>query len=206
MSGTMENLIGIALNSIFVGNILLAYFLGMCSFLAISKNMTTATGLGIAVVFVLTITTPANWLIYNFLLAPGALAWAGLPAINLSFLKLVLFIATIAAIVQALEMVIDRFSPALYAALGVFLPLITVNCAILGVSLFMVERDYTFSETVVYGMGSGAGWALAIISMAAIQRKLRYADVPLGLQGFAINMITTGLIAIGFMLFAGISI
>ncbi|MEX1330501.1 MAG: Rnf-Nqr domain containing protein, partial [Desulfobacterales bacterium] len=150
----MENLIGIALNSVFVGNILLAYFLGMCSFLAISKNMQTATGLGIAVVFVLTITTPANWLIYNFLLAPGALAWAGLPAINLSFLKLVLFIATIAAIVQALEMVIDRFSPGLYAALGVFLPLITVNCAILGVSLFMVERDYTFSETVVYGMGS----------------------------------------------------
>jgi Na+-transporting NADH:ubiquinone oxidoreductase subunit E len=186
----MENLISIALNSIFVGNILLAYF----------------TGLGIAVVFVLSITTPVNWLIYRFLLAPGALAWAGLPAVNLSFLKLVLFIATIAAIVQALEMVIDRFSPALYAALGVFLPLITVNCAILGVSLFMVERSYTFSETVVYGMGSGAGWALAIISMAAIQKKLRYANVPEGLQGFAINMITTGLIAIGFMLFAGISL
>ena len=202
----MENLISIALNSIFVGNILLAYFLGMCSFLAVSKNMQTATGLGIAVVFVLTITTPVNWLIYSFLLAPGALAWAGLPAVNLSFLKLVLFIATIAAIVQALEMVIDRFSPALYAALGVFLPLITVNCSILGVSLFMVERAYTFSETVVYGMGSGVGWALAIVSMAAIQKKLRYADVPIGLQGFAINMIITGLIAIGFMLFAGISL
>ena len=202
----MENLINIALNSVFVGNILLAYFLGMCSFLAISKNMKTAFGLGVAVVFVLAITTPANWFIYRFLLAPGALSWAGLPNLNLSFLKLVLFIATIAAIVQAVEMVIDRYSPALYAALGVFLPLITVNCAILGASLFMVERDYKFAETVVYGIGSGLGWALAIIAMSAIQQKLRYADVPEGLQGFAINMITTGLMAIGFMLFAGISL
>jgi len=202
----MENLISIAVNSIFVGNILLAYFLGMCSFLAISKNMKTATGLGLAVIFVMTITAPVNWLIFNLLLAPGALAWGGMPKVDLSFLKLVLFIATIAAIVQGIEMVIDRFSPALYAALGVFLPLITVNCAILGGSLFMVERSYTFSETVVYGMSSGAGWALAIISMSAIQKKLRYADVPQGLQGFAINMITTGLMAIGFMLFAGISL
>ena len=202
----MENLINIALNSVFVGNILLAYFLGMCSFLAISKNMQTATGLGVAVIFVLTITAPVNWLIYSFLLAPGALAWAGLPDVNLSYLKLVLFIATIAAMVQAVEMIIDRYSPALYTALGVFLPLITVNCAVLGASLFMVERNYTFSETIVYGFGSGTGWALAIISMAAIQKKLRYADVPEGLQGFAINMITTGLMAIGFMLFAGISL
>ncbi|CAB5139095.1 Na(+)-translocating NADH-quinone reductase subunit E (EC [Olavius algarvensis associated proteobacterium Delta 3] len=202
----MENLISIAVNSVFVGNILLAYFLGMCSFLAISKNMTTAFGLGIAVIFVLTLTTPVNWAVYHFLLAPGALAWAGLPSMNLSFLKLVLFIATIAALVQVVEMIIDRYSPALYAALGVFLPLITVNCAILGASLFMVERNYTFSESVVYGIGSGVGWALAIISMAAIQSKLRYADVPEGLQGFAINMITTGLMAIGFMLFAGISL
>jgi Na+-transporting NADH:ubiquinone oxidoreductase subunit E len=178
----------------------------MCSFLAVSKNMQTATGLGIAVIFVLTITTPVNWLVYNFLLAPGALAWAGFPGINLTFLKLVLFIAVIAAMVQAVEMVIDRYSPALYAALGVFLPLITVNCAILGASLFMVERDYTFSESAVYGMGSGTGWALAIIAMAAIQKKLRYADVPLGLQGFGINIIVTGLMAIGFMLFAGVSI
>jgi len=200
----MENLISIFVNSVFVGNILLAYFLGMCSFLAISKNMTTAFGLGLAVIFVLTLTTPVNWAVYEFLLAPGALAWAGFP--NLSFLKLVLFIATIAALVQVVEMIIDRYSPALYAALGVFLPLITVNCAILGASLFMVERSYTFSESVVYGFGSGVGWALAIISMAAIQMKLRYADVPDGLQGFAINMITTGLMAIGFMLFAGISL
>jgi Na+-transporting NADH:ubiquinone oxidoreductase subunit E len=168
--------------------------------------MKTATGLGLAVIFVMTITAPVNWLIFNLLLAPGALAWGGMPIVDLSFLKLVLFIATIAAIVQGIEMVIDRFSPALYAALGVFLPLITVNCAILGGSLFMVERSYTFSETVVYGMSSGAGWALAIISMSAIQKKLRYADVPQGLQGFAINMITTGLMAIGFMLFAGISL
>jgi Na+-transporting NADH:ubiquinone oxidoreductase subunit E len=202
----MNNLINIALDSVFVGNILLAYFLGMCSFLAVSKNMQTATGLGIAVIFVLTITTPVNWLVYNFLLAPGALAWAGFPGVNLTFLKLVLFIAVIAAMVQAVEMVIDRYSPALYAALGVFLPLITVNCAILGASLFMVERDYTFSESAVYGIGSGTGWALAIISMAAIQKKLRYADVPLELQGFGINIIVTGLMAIGFMLFAGVSI
>jgi len=202
----MENLISIFVNSVFVGNILLAYFLGMCSFLAISKNMTTAIGLGMAVIFVLTLTTPVNWAVYQFLLAPGALAWAGLPNLNLSFLKLVLFIATIAALVQAVETIIDRYSPALYTALGVFLPLITVNCAILGASLFMVERNYTFSESVVYGFGSGVGWALAIISMAAIQMKLRYADVPEGLQGFAINMITTGLMAIGFMLFAGISL
>jgi len=202
----MENLISLAVNSVFVGNILLAYFLGMCSFLAISKNMTTAFGLGVAVIFVLTLTTPVNWAVYHFLLAPGALGWAGLPNLNLSFLKLVLFIATIAALVQVVEMIIDRYSPALYAALGVFLPLITVNCAILGASLFMVERNYTFTESVVYGVGSGVGWALAIISMAAIQIKLRYADVPEGLQGFAINMITTGLMAIGFMLFAGISL
>jgi len=202
----MENLISIALDSIFVGNILLAYFLGMCSFLALSKNLKTASGLGLAVIFVLTITTPVNWLIYHFLLAPGALTWAGLPTVNLSFLKLVLFIAVIAAIVQALEMVIDRYSPALYSALGVFLPLITVNCAILGASLFMVERDYQFWESVVFGTGSGIGWCLAIVAMAAIQQKLRYAHIPEGLRGYGINMITTGLLAIGFMLFAGISL
>lgn len=202
----MENLISLFVNSVFVGNILLAYFLGMCSFIAVSANMKTATGLGIAVIFVLTITTPMNWLIYNYLLAPGALAWAGLPTLNLSYLKLVLFIASIAAMVQAVEMIIDRFSPALYAALGVFLPLITVNCAILGGSLFMVERNYSFAESLVYGVGSGTGWALAIIAMATIRWKLRYADIPEGLQGFGINMIITGLMAIGFMLFAGISL
>ena len=191
----MENLINIGLNSVFVGNILLAYFLGMCSFLAVSRNLKTATGLGLAVIFVLTITTPINWLIYNFLLAPGALAWIGLPEVNLSFLKLILFIAQIAAMVQMVEMIIDRYSPALYASLGVYLPLITVNCAILGASLFMVERKYTFAEAVVYGIGSGIGWMLAIVAMAAILRKLRYADVPKGLQGFAMSMIVTGLMA-----------
>lgn len=202
----MGNLISIGVDSIFVGNILLAYFLGMCSFLAVSRNITTAAGLGVAVVFVMALTTPANWLIYHLLLAPGALAWAGLPQADLSFLKLILFIAQIAAIVQILEMIIDRFSPALYTALGVYLPLITVNCAILGVSLFMVERAYSFAETVVYGTGSGVGWCLAILAMAAINKKLRYANVPEGLQGFGLSMIVTGLIAIGFMLFAGVSV
>ena len=202
----MENLISIFVDSVFVGNILLAYFLGMCTFLAVSKNLQTSLGLGIAVVFVLTITTPVNWLIYRYLLAPGALAWAGLPDVDLSFLKLILFIAIIAGIVQMVEMVIDRYSQALYNALGVFLPLITVNCAVLGVSLFMVERSYTFAETVVYGVGSGIGWLLAIVSMATIKIKLRYADVPEGLQGFGINMITTGLMAMAFMLFSGITL
>lgn len=202
----MEDLISIFVNSVFVGNILLAYFLGMCSFLAVSQNLKTSLGLGVAVVFVLAITSPANWLIYHYLLAPGALAWAGLPGVDLSFLKLILFIAVIAGIVQMVEMIIDRYSQALYNALGVFLPLITVNCAVLGVSLFMVERTYTFSETVVYGIGSGIGWMLAIVSMATIRMKLRYADVPEGLQGFGINMITTGLMAMAFMLFSGITL
>ena len=202
----MENLISIAVNSVFVGNILLAYFLGMCSFLAVSKNLETSVGLGVSVVFVLTITTPMNWLVYHFLLAPGALAWAGLPDIDLSFLKLVLFIAVIAGIVQIVEMVVDRYSEALYNALGVYLPLITVNCAVLGTALFMVEREYTFAESVVFGAGSGVGWMLAIVTMAAIMNKLRYADVPKGLQGFAVNMIVTGLMAMSFMLFAGITL
>jgi Na+-transporting NADH:ubiquinone oxidoreductase subunit E len=202
----MENLISIFLNSVFVGNILLAYFLGMCSFVAISKNMETSIGLGFAVVFVLSITAPMNWLIYKYLLSPGALTWAGLPNLDLSYLKFITFIAVIAAMVQAVEMVIDRFSPALYNALGVFLPLITVNCAILGTSLFMVERNYTFMESLVFGIGSGTGWLLAIVSMAAIRIKLRYADVPVGLQGFGLTMIVTGLMAMGFMLFSGITL
>ena len=202
----MENLISIFLNSVFVGNILLAYFLGMCSFVAVSKNMNTAIGLGFAVVFVLTITAPVNWLIYNHLLAPGALAWAGLAEVDLSFLKFIIFIAVIAAMVQAVEMVIDRYSPVLYNTLGVFLPLIAVNCAILGASLFMVERNYTFMETLVFGFGSGVGWLLAIVSMASIRIKLRYADLPPGLEGFGIAMIITGLMAMGFMLFSGITL
>ena len=202
----MEHYVSLAVKAIFIENLALAFFLGMCSFLAVSKNITTSLGLGVAVIFVLTITTPVNWLIYRYLLAPGALAWAGLPDVDLSFLKLILFIAIIAGIVQMVEMVIDRYSQALYNALGVFLPLITVNCAVLGVSLFMVERSYTFAETVVYGVGSGIGWLLAIVSMATIKIKLRYADVPEGLQGFGINMITTGLMAMAFMLFSGITL
>jgi Na+-transporting NADH:ubiquinone oxidoreductase subunit E len=202
----MENLFSIALNSVFVGNILLAYFLGMCSFLAVSKNMKTAIGLGFAVIFVQTITCPANWLVYHYLLAPGALSWAGLQGLDLSFLKFIVFIAVIAALVQMVEMVIDRYSQALYTALGVFLPLIAVNCAILGASLFMVERNYTFTETVVFGIGSGTGWALAITSMAAIRQKLRYADVPAGLEGFGLSMIVTGLMAMAFMIFSGITL
>ncbi|WP_054033837.1 NADH:ubiquinone reductase (Na(+)-transporting) subunit E [Desulfatitalea tepidiphila] len=202
----MENLISIFVNSVFVGNILLAYFLGMCSYLSVSKNLQTSLGLGLAVTFVMTITTPANWLLYHYLLAPGALSWAGLPDVNLGFLKLVLFIATIAGIVQIVEMVIDRYSQGLYNALGVFLPLITVNCAILGAALFMVERRYTFAETMVYGFGSGLGWLLAIVAMATIMQKLRYADVPEGLQGFGIRMIVTGLMAMAFMLFSGITL
>jgi len=202
----MENLISIFLNSVFVGNILLAYFLGMCSFVAVSQNMDTAIGLGFAVVFVLSVTAPVNWVVWHYLLKPGALAWAGLPTADLSFLKLITFIAVIAALVQAVEMVIDRFSPALYGSLGVFLPLIAVNCAILGTSLFMAERDYTFMETLTFGVGSGVGWMLAIVSMAAIRIKLRYADTPEGLQGFGITMIVSGLMAMGFMLFSGITL
>lgn len=202
----MGDLFSLFINSVFIGNILLAYFLGMCSFIAVSKNIETATGLGFAVIFVLTVTSPVNWLVYHGLLAPGALSWAGLPNVDLSFLKYITFIAVIAAIVQALEMVIDKYSPLLYTALGVFLPLIAVNCAILGVSLFMVERNYTLVETTVFGAGSGTGWMLAIVSMAAIRKKIRYSDVPDGLQGFGITMIVAGLMAMTFMMFSGITL
>ncbi len=200
-----DNLAGLFLHSIFTGNILLAYFLGMCSFVAISKNIHTAAGLGFAVVFVLSITTPLNWLIFHYLLAPGALSWAGLPEIDLSFLKFILFIAVIAGVVQAIEMIIDRFSAGLYAALGVFLPLISVNCAILGTSLFMVERKYTCMESFVFGFGSGVGWMMAIVTMAAIRIKLRYSNAPRGLAGYGLTMIVTGLMAMAFMLFSGMS-
>jgi Na+-transporting NADH:ubiquinone oxidoreductase subunit E len=202
----MEAYLGLALKSIFVENILLAYFLGMCSFLACSKKVETAIGLGFAVIFVLTITAPANWLLNTYLLKKGALAWMGLPNTNLEFLNFITFIAVIAAMVQLVEMILDRFSPALYSALGIFLPLIAVNCSILGASLFMVEREYTFTETVVFGFGSGLGWALAIVAMAAIRYKLRYSNVPAGLRGLGITMLTTGLMAIAFMAFAGIQL
>lgn len=202
----VEELLSLAVRSIFVENILLASFLGMCSFLAVSKKVETAIGLGAAVIFVLTITAPVNWALNEFLLKDGALAWAGLPDIDLSFLVFISFIAVIAAMVQLVEMIIDRFSPALYAALGIFLPLIAVNCAILGTSLFLVEREYGFAESLVFGFSSGTGWALAIIAMAAIRTKLQYSNVPEGLRGLGITMLTTGLMSIAFMAFAGIQL
>lgn len=201
-----EHLISLAIESIFINNILLSLFLGMCSYLACSKNIKTASGLGMAVIFVLSITTPMNWLINHFFLKPGALAWAGFPEADLSFLVFICFIATIAAMVQLVEMVMERYFPALYSSLGIFLPLIAVNCAILGTSLFMEQRQYNFPEALVFGFSSGIGWYLAIVAMAAILQKLKYADVPRSLNGFAINMITTGLIAMAFMAFAGIKL
>lgn len=200
----MEHYLSIFIKSIFIENILLAYFLGMCSFLSCSKKMETALGLGIAVVFVMTITSPVTWLVYEILLKPGALAWCGLPQADLSFLSFIVFIAVIAALVQIVEMIVERFSPRLYFSLGVFLPLISVNCAILGASLFIRERAYSLPEACVFGLGSGTGWALAIIAMAAIQKKMRYADVPHALRGLGITMIVTGLMAMAFMCFTGI--
>jgi Na+-transporting NADH:ubiquinone oxidoreductase subunit E len=202
----LEHYLSLFVKSVFVENILLAFFLGMCSFLAVSKKVETSVGLGAAVIFVLTITTPTNWLINNYLLKEGALAWAGFPEMDLSFLGFITFIAVIAAMVQLVEMIIDKFSPKLYAALGIFLPLIAVNCAILGASLFLVERNYTLGESIVFGFGSGVGWFLAIIAMAAIRTKLRYSNVPAGLKGLGITMLITGLMSMAFMIFAGIQL
>lgn len=202
-------LVNLAIKNIFVENILLSFFLGMCSFLACSKKIETATGLGLAVIFVQTITVPANWFILNYLLKPGALAWTGVAALaqlDLSFLTFICFISTIAFMVQIVEMALDKYMPSLYASLGIFLPLIAVNCAILGGSLFMAERDYHFSQSVVYGVASGAGWALAITAMAGIRKKLRYSHIPDGLKGLGMTMIITGLMALGFMSFAGINL
>ena len=202
----LEHFLSLTVKSIFVENILLAYFLGMCSFLACSKKVDTATGLGVAVIFVLTITCPVNWLINQYILKAGALHWAGLPDIDLSFLQLITCIAVIAALVQVVEMVMDRYAPALYVTLGIFLPLIAVNCSILGGSLFMIEREYTLLEALIFGFGSGIGWALAIVAMAAIRQKLWYSNIPQALRGLGITMILTGLMAMGFMCFAGISL
>ncbi|MFZ8973326.1 MAG: NADH:ubiquinone reductase (Na(+)-transporting) subunit E, partial [Pseudomonadales bacterium] len=192
--------------SIFIENMALACFLGMCTFIAISKKIETAIGLGIAVVVVQTITVPVNNLIYGFLLADGALAWAGFPEVDLSFLGYLSYIGVIAAMVQILEMFLDKYVPVLYNSLGVFLPLITVNCAILGGSLFMVNRSYNFPESVVYGLGSGVGWAIAIVVLAGIREKMKYSDVPEGLRGLGITFITVGLMSLGFMSFGGISL
>ncbi len=204
----MEHYLSLLVKAIFVENILLVFFLGMCSFLACSKKLETALGLGFAVTFVLTLTVPANWAIHEFLLKEGALAWISpsFETLDLSFLNLITFIAIIAALVQVVEMVIDRFSPALYAALGVFLPLITVNCSILGGSLFMVERKYNFLESVVYGLGAGLGWFLAIVALASIREKIRYSNVPPGIRGLGLTFIITGLMAMAFMSFSGIKL
>ena len=202
----MEHYLSLLVSSIFIDNIALSMFLGMCTFIALSKKIDAAIGLGIAVIVVQTITVPVNNLLFTYVLREGALAWAGFPEANLSFLGYLSYIGVIAAIVQILEMVLDRFFPALYNALGVFLPLITVNCAIMGGSLFMVERGYNFSESVVYGIGSGAGWALAIIALAGIREKLKYSDVPDGLRGLGITFVTVGLMSLGFMSFSGVSL
>ncbi len=202
----MEYYLSLFISAVFVENMALMLFLGMCTFLAVSKKVETAIGLGVAVIVVQTITVPVNNLIYNYLLQDGALAWAGLPDVDLSFLGYLCYIGVIAAIVQILEMFLDKYIPALYNALGVFLPLITVNCAILGASLFMVERSYTFPESVVYGVGAGVGWALAIILLAGIREKMKYSDVPAGLRGLGITFIATGLMSLGFMSFSGLSL
>ncbi len=202
----MEHLISLLVKSVFIENMALAFFLGMCSFMAMSKKIKAAIGLGIAVIVVQVLTVPANNLILTYLLKEDALAWLGITGIDLTFLSFISFIGVIAAIVQIMEMVMDKFMPALYNALGVFLPLITVNCVIMAGSLFMQERDYNFSESVVYGFGSGAGWAIAIVVLAAIKEKLKYSDVPEGLRGLGITFITVGLMSLGFMSFGGISL
>ncbi len=205
----MENLFNLFIRNVFIENMIFAYFLGMCSYLAVSKTVKTAVGLGLAVIFVMTITVPVNWLMENYLLKDGALEWLG-PAfadVDLSFLSFLLFIAVIAAMVQLIEMVIEKFAPALYNALGIFLPLIAVNCSILGASLFMQEREYgTIAEATVFALGAGVGWALAIVLLAAIREKLKYSNVPAPLRGLGLAFILTGLLAIAFMGFGGIEI
>ena len=204
----MSEYISIALKAIFIENILLSLFLGMCSFLACSKKIDTSIGLGMAVVFVLTVTAPVNWLINHFLLRDGALAWLSpaLATVDLSFLQFICYISVIAAMVQLVEMALDKFSPALYNSLGIFLPLIAVNCAILGTSLFMGTNGYDFAESCVFGFSSGIGWLLAIVGMAAIRTKIQYSNLPAGLRGLGITMIITGLMAMGFMSFIGINL
>ena len=202
----MEALISLAVKAIFVENLALSFFLGMCTFIAVSKKISTAIGLGVSVMIVQAITVPANNIILTYLLKPGARAWAGFPDIDLTFLGLISYIGVIAALVQILEMILDKYFPTLYNALGIFLPLITVNCAILGGSLFMVERDYNFSEATTYGIASGFGWALAIATMAGVREKLKYSDIPDGLQGLGITFITAGLMAMAFMCFSGVKL
>ena len=201
----MTSLIEIFFRTVFLENLALAYFLGMCTFLAVSKQVKTTIGLGITVIVVETISVPLNNLIYNQLLKQGALEWVGLGQLDFSFLGLLSQIAVIAAMIQILEIILNRFFPALYNSLGVYLPLLTVNCAILGASLFMVQRDYTFVESIAYGMGAGFGWALAIVALAGLREKMKYSDIPEGLQGLGITFITTGLVSLAFIGIAGIS-
>jgi Na+-transporting NADH:ubiquinone oxidoreductase subunit E len=202
----LEAYLDLFVKAIFVENMALAFFLGMCTFLAVSKKVNTAAGLGLAVIVVQGITVPANNLVYRHLLKEDALAWAGLSGVDLTFVGLISYIGMIAAMVQILEMFLDKFVPSLYNALGIFLPLITVNCAILGGSLFMVERDYNFGESVVFGLGSGVGWALAIVALAGVREKMKYSDVPPGLRGLGITFITVGLMSLAFMSFGGIQL
>lgn len=202
----MEHYISLFVRSVFLENMALFYFLGMCTFLAVSKKVKTAMGLGVAVIVVLTISVPVNQLVYANILAPGALAWAGFPDSDLSFLNFLTFIGVIAALVQILEMALDKYFPALYNALGIFLPLITVNCAIFGGVAFAIQRDYSFSESIVYGAGSGAGWALAIVLLAAVREKLKYADMPEGIRGLASVFMIAGLMALGFQSFSGVAL
>lgn len=205
----MQELVNIFVKSIFVDNMIFAYFLGMCSYLAVSKKVTTGVGLGFAVIFVLGITVPVNYLLENYVLKEGALSWIGpqFAEVDLSFLSFILFIAVIASMVQLVEMVVEKFAPALYSALGIFLPLIAVNCAILGGSLFMQERNYnSITEATVFGLGSGVGWFLAIVAIAAIREKIRYSNIPRPLRGLGITFIVTGLMGIAFMAFMGIKL
>jgi len=202
----MSEHLSIIVKSIFIENLALSFFLGMCTFLAVSKNVKTALGLGVAVIAIQAITVPANNLIYQYLLKEGALSWAGVSDSNLEFLGLISYIGVIAAMVQILEMTLDKYFPPLYNALGIFLPLITVNCAILGGSLFMVEREYTFIQSVEFGVGSGIGWAMAIAALAGIREKLKYSYVPHGLRGLGITFIIVGLMAMAFMAFGGIQL
>jgi len=202
----MEHYLSLLIKSIFVENLALSFFLGMCTFLAVSRRVETATGLGIAVIVVQAITVPVNHLIYDYVLKDGALWWLGLPDTDLTFLSLISYIGVIAAMVQILEMTLDKYFPALYNALGIFLPLITVNCAILGGSLFMEKRDYNLGESIVFGLGSGIGWAIAIMALAGIREKMKYSNVPAGLRGLGITFITVGLIALAFMCFSGIQL
>lgn len=202
----LEHYLSLFIKSVFIENMALAFFLGMCTFIAVSKKVKTAMGLGVAVVVVQAITVPLNNLLFNYLLRENALSWAGVEGVDLSFLGFICYIGLIAAVVQILEMALDKYVPSLYNALGIFLPLITVNCAIMAGSLFMVERDYTFAESVVYGFGSGFGWALAIVVLAGIREKLKYSDVPAGLRGLGITFIIVGLMALGFLSFSGIQL